>query len=63
MKSGIGCYALEAEGLKVGAIIAVTSLGDILDPVMGTKLAGPLNDDMQTVGDTEEIMMRSHSEK
>ena len=63
MKSGIGCYALETEGLKVGAIIAVNSLGDILDPVMGTKLAGPLNDDMQTVGDTEEIMIRSHSEK
>jgi L-aminopeptidase/D-esterase-like protein len=63
MKSGIGCYALETKGLKVGAIIAVNSLGDILDPAAGRKLAGPLNDDLKTVGDTEELMIKSYSEK
>jgi L-aminopeptidase/D-esterase-like protein len=60
MKSGLGCYALEAGGLKVGAIVAVNSLGDIIDPQTGRKLAGPLNDDMQTLGDTEAIMIRSY---
>jgi L-aminopeptidase/D-esterase-like protein len=63
MKSGIGCYALETDALKIGAMIAVNSLGDILDPETGRKLAGPLNDDMKTLGDTEEIMIRSYSEK
>jgi L-aminopeptidase/D-esterase-like protein len=61
MKSGLGCFALEAEGLKVGAIVAVNALGDIIDPQTGKKLAGPINDDMQTLGDTEEIMISSYS--
>jgi L-aminopeptidase/D-esterase-like protein len=62
MKSGLGCYALDVDGLQIGALIAVNSLGDILDPQTGRKLAGPLNDDMQTLGDTEEIMIRSYSD-
>jgi L-aminopeptidase/D-esterase-like protein len=60
MKSGLACYALQAGGLKVGAIVAVNSLGDIIDPQTGRKLAGPLNDDMQTMGDTEAIMINSY---
>ena len=63
MKSGLGCYALEAEGLKVGALVAVNCLGDVVDPLSGKKLAGPLNEDMQTLADTEEIMINSHSDK
>jgi len=63
MKSGLGCYALEAEGLKVGALVAVNCLGDVVDPLSGKRLAGPLNEDMQTLGDTEEIMIGSYSDK
>lgn len=63
MKSGLGCYALEAEGLKVGALVAVNCLGDVVDPLSGKRLAGPLNEDMQTLGDTEEIMISSYSDK
>jgi len=63
MKSGLGCYALEVEGLKVGALVAVNCLGDVVDPLAGKKLAGPLNEDMETLADTEEIMINSYSDK
>lgn len=63
MKSGLGCYALEAEDLKVGALVAVNCLGDVVDPLSGKKLAAPLNEDMQTLADTEEIMINSYPEK
>ncbi len=59
MKSGLGCYALQAGKLKVGALVAVNCLGDVLDPLSGEKLAGPLNEDMQTLADTEDIMIRT----
>ena len=63
MKSGLGCYALQSGDLKVGALVAVNCLGDILDPLSGEKLVGPLNEDMQTLADTEAIMIQTCSEK
>jgi len=63
MKSGIGCYALQSGELKVGALVAVNCLGDILDPLSGKQLAGPLNEDMKSLADTEAIMLRTCSGK
>jgi len=63
MKSGLGSYALQVGDLKVGALVAVNCLGNVIDPVTGEKLAGPLDEDMLTVTDTEEIMIKSYSEK
>ncbi|MCX5820235.1 MAG: P1 family peptidase [Deltaproteobacteria bacterium] len=63
MKSGLGSYALQVEGLQVGALVAVNCLGDVVDPLTGEKLAGPLSDDGRTMADTEEIMIRSFAEK
>jgi L-aminopeptidase/D-esterase-like protein len=63
MKSGLGSYALQAGDLKVGALVAVNCLGDVIDPLTGEKLAGPLNEDMLNLADTEEIMIKSYSEK
>ena len=63
MKSGLGSYALQVEGLQVGALVAVNCLGDVVDPLTGEKLAGPLSDDGRTMVDTEEIMIRSFAEK
>lgn len=63
MKSGLGSYALHIGELKVGAIVALNSLGSIIDPQTGEKLAGPLNDDKRTIADTEEIMIRSYFNK
>ena len=63
MKSGLGCHALQTGDLKVGALVAVNCLGDVVDPLSGEKLAGPLNDDGRTLADTEEIMIGFHRGK
>jgi len=64
MKSGLGVFALQAGDLKIGAIVAVNCLGDVIDPSTGgERLAGVLNEDMKTIADTEEIMIESYSEK
>ncbi len=58
MKSGFGSCAFQVGDLKVGALVAVNCLGDVMNPLTGEKLAGPLQEDMQTLADTEDIMMR-----
>ncbi len=40
MKGGIGSYALELNGLKVGAIVAVNARGNVVDDTNGEILAG-----------------------
>ena len=62
MKSGLGCFALQIESLKVGALVAVNCLGDVVDPLIGKKLAAPLTDDLTTLADTEEMMIQSYAD-
>ncbi len=40
MKSGLGTYALSADGIKVGALVAVNALGDVYEH--GVQIAGLL---------------------
>ncbi|WP_017472141.1 P1 family peptidase [Amphibacillus jilinensis] len=40
MKGGIGYYAVELSGVKIAALIAVNSFGDIINPTTGKVLAG-----------------------
>lgn len=63
LKSGMGWHALEAEGLKVGALVAVNCLGDVVDPLSRETLAAPLNGDMRSLADTEEIMIGSWADR
>ena len=63
MKSGLGCYAIQVDELKIGAIVAVNCLGDVIDPETGERLAGLLNDDLTQLAYTEEIMIQSCTEK
>jgi L-aminopeptidase/D-esterase-like protein len=63
MKGGLGCFAMQTGDLKIGAMVAVNCLGDVIDPLNNEKLAGPLNSDMLTIDDTEEIMIKSFSGK
>lgn len=56
MKSGLGAYALEIGELKIGAVVAVNALGDIFDTDTGEKIAGILEEDGCTLGDTSRIM-------
>lgn len=40
MKSGIGTYSINIHGVVIGALVAVSAMGDVIDPKTGTKLAG-----------------------
>jgi len=63
MKSGLGSYALQIGDLKVGALVAVNCLGDVIDPETGEKLAGPVREDGVTLVDTEDIMIQAYADK
>jgi L-aminopeptidase/D-esterase-like protein len=63
MKSGLGSFALQAGDLKIGAIVAVNALGDVLDPETGERLAGLLTEDLKGLADTEEALVESYAEK
>ncbi len=60
MKSGLGTDAIQVGDLKVGALVAVNCLGDVVDPENGQKLAGLLTEDLSAVADTEAVMIESH---
>jgi len=63
MKSGLGAHAVQVGDLKVGALVAVNCLGDVIDPETVTKLAGPLSDDGKTLADTEDRMIQGYADK
>ena len=63
MKGGLGGHALQVGGLKVGALVAVNCLGDVVDPDTGERLAGLLNEDGTGLADTEAVMIRSFADK
>ncbi len=63
MKGGLGSYALQIGDLKVGAIVAVNALGDIIDPETGEILAGLLDEDGKKLVGTENVMAEKYSEK
>ncbi len=56
MKSGLGYHAVQIGELRVGALVAVNSLGDVVDPLTGERLAGVLGEDGGVL-DSEEIMI------
>lgn len=60
MKSGIGCFALQIGDLKVGAIVAVNALGDIIDKQTHKKLAGVLKNDKSGIDCTSRIVLEDY---
>ncbi len=63
MKGGLGTYTLQVGDLKVGALVAVNCLGDIVDPQNGEIIAGLLNDDKKTFRSTESEMLKQYDNK
>ncbi len=59
MKSGIGMYAVQIGSLKVGAIVVVNALGDVLES--GKIIAGLLNKEKNGFLNTEEEMYKDYS--
>lgn len=63
MKGGLGSYCLKIGDLKVGALVAVNCLGDVIDPETGKILAGALDPKDHSFLDTEEIMIQNYNNK
>ncbi len=56
MKSGLGTYAVEINGVKIGAIVIVNAIGDVYELDSKKELAGLLSyDKTQMVSSEEEI--------
>ena len=57
VKAGVGTASVRLHGgIKVGAIVAVNSLGDVRDPASGSIIAGTRNPEGRGFADTEKIM-------
>ena len=61
MKSGVGHYAVQLGDLKVGAIVAVNALGDVIDKETGKCLAGVLNKDKNGIDSTSRIVLENYN--
>lgn len=59
MKGGLGTYAIEVGDLKVGAIVAVNCLGDVVDPNNLNIIAGALDRKTNTFLDSEKILINN----
>lgn len=57
MKSGLGTYAIDCEGLKIGAVVSVNALGDVYEN--GKIIAGMLNSSKDGFANSEEAMYKS----
>ncbi|VEH03399.1 L-aminopeptidase/D-esterase [Slackia heliotrinireducens] len=60
MKSSIGSFAVQAGDLKVGAIVAVNAIGDVIDPATGACVAGVLSQDKTGFRSTEDIFVAGY---
>jgi L-aminopeptidase/D-esterase-like protein len=40
MKSGVGTWSMKANGIVIGALVAVNAIGDVVDPKSGEIIAG-----------------------
>ena len=40
MKSGVGTWSVNINGVIIGALVAVNAIGDVIDPSTGIKIAG-----------------------
>lgn len=60
MKSGIGSFAVRLGDLKVGAVAAVNSYGDIFEWKTGRQIAGLLNESKNGFRSTADEMYKSY---
>lgn len=63
MKGGLGTYSVQAGDLKVGAVVAVNCLGDIIDPAYNKILAGAYSREEKSFISTEELMIKNYMHK
>ena len=61
MKAGLGTYAVQIGDLKVGAIVVVNAIGDIIDPSTGKIVAGLLNKEQTEFLNSEETFFNAYA--
>lgn len=54
MKSGLGVYAVQVGDLKVGVVVSVNAVGDIIDVETNKSIAGLLNEEKTKILSTRE---------
>ena len=59
MKAGIGSYAVEQNGLKLGAVVCVNALGDVYDWKSGNIIAGVLTEDGKAFRSGEKLLLEN----
>ncbi len=59
MKTGIGSYAVETDGLRLGAVVALNALGDVFDWRTGRQIAGLLTEDRRAFRSSPEAIAES----
>lgn len=59
MKSGLGFYAQDFDGVKVGAMVVLNALGDIYSVESGKQIAGLLRKDKNEFLDTQKEMLKN----
>ena len=57
MKSGMGTFAVEYDGLKIGALAVVNAIGDVYSMENGEFLAGLMNEENTEIIGTESIIL------
>lgn len=60
MKGGLGAYALQTGELKIGAVVAVNCLGDVVDPSDNKILAGAFDREKNMFINSEEFMIENY---
>ncbi|MGQ2998557.1 MAG: P1 family peptidase, partial [Variovorax sp.] len=63
MKGGIGTASVTVGGVTVGALIAVNSLGDVIDPDTALPVAGARTEDGRALLDTRRALLRGELPK
>jgi L-aminopeptidase/D-esterase-like protein len=61
MKGGVGAAAFRHGALKVGAVVAVNCVGDVVEN--GKIIAGALGDDRRTFTDGERVILQEYQSK
>lgn len=61
MKSGVGAKCFQLGSLKVGAVVAVNCVGDVLDSEENRIIAGTLNSDKKTFADSEKLLLNYYN--
>lgn len=59
MKGGLGTYAIDINGLQIGAIVAVNCLGDVIDPQTGKIMAGAYDYEDNKFMNSEDILLHN----